>query len=67
MLPRDADALEQISTGIGYNVVATSHAANQKLTASRDLVFLEGDIGKQQTAIDAVEQQSTISEPSMFW
>jgi NAD(P)-dependent dehydrogenase (short-subunit alcohol dehydrogenase family) len=39
----------------GYNVVATSRAANQRLTASRGLVLLEGDIGKQQTAADAVE------------
>ena len=39
----------------GYNVVATSRDANQRLTASRGLVILEGDIGKQQTAIDAVE------------
>ena len=39
----------------GYNVVATSRDANQRLTASRGLVILKGDIGKQQTAIDAVE------------
>src|ERR1044071_5595395 len=39
----------------GYNVVATSRAANQRLTASRGLVLLEGDIGKRQTAADAVE------------
>jgi NAD(P)-dependent dehydrogenase (short-subunit alcohol dehydrogenase family) len=39
----------------GYNVVATSRDANRRLTASRGLVILEGDIGKQQTAIDAVE------------
>jgi NAD(P)-dependent dehydrogenase (short-subunit alcohol dehydrogenase family) len=39
----------------GYNVVATSRDANQRLTASRGLVLLEGDIGKQQTAADAVE------------
>ena len=40
----------------GYNVVATSRAANQRLIASRGLVLLEGDIGKQQTAADAVEK-----------
>src|ERR1051326_4382243 len=39
----------------GYNVVATSRGANQRLTASRGLVLLEGDIGKRQTAADAVE------------
>ena len=39
---------------VGYNVVATSRAPNEKLTASRGLVILEGDIGKQQTAADAV-------------
>jgi NAD(P)-dependent dehydrogenase (short-subunit alcohol dehydrogenase family) len=39
----------------GYNVVATSREANQKLTASGSLVLVDGDIGKQQTAISAVE------------
>jgi NAD(P)-dependent dehydrogenase (short-subunit alcohol dehydrogenase family) len=39
----------------GYNVVATSRDANRKLTASGSLVLLDGDIGKQQTAADAVE------------
>jgi NAD(P)-dependent dehydrogenase (short-subunit alcohol dehydrogenase family) len=39
----------------GYNVVATSRDADQKLTASGCLVLLQGDIGKQQTAADAVE------------
>jgi NAD(P)-dependent dehydrogenase (short-subunit alcohol dehydrogenase family) len=39
----------------GYNVVATSRDANRKLTASGSLVLLEGDIGKQQTAAEAVE------------
>jgi NAD(P)-dependent dehydrogenase (short-subunit alcohol dehydrogenase family) len=38
-----------------YNVVATSRDANRKLTASGSLVLLDGDIGKQQTAADAVE------------
>jgi NAD(P)-dependent dehydrogenase (short-subunit alcohol dehydrogenase family) len=39
----------------GYNVVATSREANRKLTASGSLVLLDGDIGKQQTAAQAVE------------
>jgi NAD(P)-dependent dehydrogenase (short-subunit alcohol dehydrogenase family) len=39
----------------GYNVVATSRDANQKLTNSGSLVLHHGDIGKQQTACDAVE------------
>ncbi|MGC1534889.1 MAG: SDR family oxidoreductase, partial [Candidatus Sulfotelmatobacter sp.] len=39
----------------GYNVVATSREASQKLTASGRLVLVVGDIGKQQTAISAVE------------
>jgi NAD(P)-dependent dehydrogenase (short-subunit alcohol dehydrogenase family) len=41
--------------GEGYNVVATSRDANRKLTASGSLVLLDGDIGEQQTAADAVE------------
>lgn len=40
---------------VGYNVVATSRGANRKLTASDRLVLLEGDIGEQQTAGQAVE------------
>jgi NAD(P)-dependent dehydrogenase (short-subunit alcohol dehydrogenase family) len=39
----------------GYNVVATSREGNRKLTSSDSLVLLDGDIGKQQTAVDAVE------------
>jgi NAD(P)-dependent dehydrogenase (short-subunit alcohol dehydrogenase family) len=39
----------------GYNVIATSRHINQKLTASGSLVRIDGDIGKQQTAADAVE------------
>jgi NAD(P)-dependent dehydrogenase (short-subunit alcohol dehydrogenase family) len=38
-----------------YNVVATSHDANRKLTPASSLVLLDGDIGKPQTAADAVE------------
>jgi len=41
--------------GEGYNVVATSRDASQKLTSSGSLVLVEGDIGKQQTAASAVE------------
>jgi NAD(P)-dependent dehydrogenase (short-subunit alcohol dehydrogenase family) len=39
----------------GYNVVATSRDASRKLTASGNLVLVDGDIGKQQTAGYAVE------------
>jgi hypothetical protein len=39
----------------GYNLISTSRDATQRLTASRDLVILDGDIGKQQTSIGAVE------------
>lgn len=39
----------------GYNVVATSHKANRQLSASERLVLLEGDVGKQQTANQAVD------------
>ncbi len=38
-----------------YNVVATSRDAHRKLTASANLVLVDGDIGKQQTAAQAVE------------
>jgi NAD(P)-dependent dehydrogenase (short-subunit alcohol dehydrogenase family) len=39
----------------GYDVVATSRSADRKLTASGSLVLLEGDIGNQQTAAQAIE------------
>src|SRR5580700_3480846 len=39
----------------GYNVVATSREATRKLTASDSLVLVDGDIGNQQTAAQAVE------------
>jgi NAD(P)-dependent dehydrogenase (short-subunit alcohol dehydrogenase family) len=39
----------------GYSVVATSREANRKLTTSDRLVLLDGDIGKQQTAANAVQ------------
>ena len=38
-----------------YNVVATSRHASRELTASRTLVLVDGDIGEQQTAAEAVE------------
>ena len=41
--------------GEGYNVVATSRNANRTLTTSSSLVLVDGDIGKQQTAADAVD------------
>ena len=39
----------------GYNVVASSRDATRKLTTSDGLVLVDGDIGEQQTAVDAVE------------
>ncbi len=39
----------------GYSVVATSRDASRKLTASRSLVLIDGDIGEQQTATQSVE------------
>ena len=39
----------------GYNVVATSRDASRKLTASGGLVVVDGDIGKQETAVQAVQ------------
>jgi NAD(P)-dependent dehydrogenase (short-subunit alcohol dehydrogenase family) len=41
--------------GQGCNVVATSRDATQKMTASGNLVLIDGDIGKQQTAAQAVD------------
>ena len=41
--------------GEGYNVVATSRNAHRTLTTSSSLVLVDGDIGKQQTAADAVD------------
>jgi NAD(P)-dependent dehydrogenase (short-subunit alcohol dehydrogenase family) len=38
----------------GYNVVGTSREATRKLTASGSLVLVDGDIGKQETAAQAV-------------
>jgi NAD(P)-dependent dehydrogenase (short-subunit alcohol dehydrogenase family) len=39
----------------GYNVVATSRDPNRQLSASGGLLLLAGDIGKEETAADAVE------------
>ena len=39
----------------GYSVVATSLDASKKLTASPTLVLVDGDIGKRETAAEAVE------------
>jgi NAD(P)-dependent dehydrogenase (short-subunit alcohol dehydrogenase family) len=39
----------------GYNVVGTSLKASQSLTASSNLVLVDGDIGKQETAAKTVE------------
>ena len=39
----------------GYNVVATSLDASQSLTSSPNLVLVDGDIGKQETAAKAVD------------
>ncbi len=39
----------------GYNVVATSRDAARKLTPSGKLILVTGDIGKQETADQAVE------------
>jgi NAD(P)-dependent dehydrogenase (short-subunit alcohol dehydrogenase family) len=39
----------------GYNVVATSLSASQSLTASSSLSLVDGDIGKQETAVKVVE------------
>jgi len=39
----------------GYNVVGTSREASRTLTTSASLVLVDGDIGKQKTADDAVD------------
>jgi NAD(P)-dependent dehydrogenase (short-subunit alcohol dehydrogenase family) len=39
----------------GYRVVATSLHASQSFTASPSLVLIDGDIGKQETAVKVVE------------
>ncbi len=39
----------------GFNVVGTSLNSSQSLTASPSIVLLDGDIGKRETAVKAVE------------
>ena len=39
----------------GYNVVATSRNPNQMLTSTDSLIHVDGDIGKQKTAAEAVD------------
>jgi NAD(P)-dependent dehydrogenase (short-subunit alcohol dehydrogenase family) len=39
----------------GFNVVATSRDVSRSLTASPSLVLVDGDIRKQETAVNAVE------------
>ena len=39
----------------GYNVVATSREASRKFASSDSLVLVDGDIGEQQTAAEAVD------------
>jgi len=39
----------------GYNIVATSRNTSQEFTTSGSLILVDGDIGKQQTATQAVE------------
>ncbi|MGB9435977.1 MAG: SDR family NAD(P)-dependent oxidoreductase, partial [Candidatus Acidiferrum sp.] len=39
----------------GYNVVGTSRNVSQSLTSSPSLVLVDGDIGMQETAAEAVE------------
>jgi NAD(P)-dependent dehydrogenase (short-subunit alcohol dehydrogenase family) len=39
----------------GFSVVATSRDVSRSLTASPSLVLVDGDIGKQETAVNAVE------------
>jgi NAD(P)-dependent dehydrogenase (short-subunit alcohol dehydrogenase family) len=39
----------------GYDVVATSLKTRQSLAASPNLVLVDGDIGKQETAAKVVE------------
>lgn len=39
----------------GYEVVATSHNVSHSLTASHSLVLVDGDIGKPETAANAID------------
>ena len=49
----------------GYNVVATSRNVSESFTASRSLILIDGDIGKEETAAKcvgaAIERFGTIS------
>ena len=39
----------------GYNVVGTSCHVTQALTAAPNLVLIDGDIGKQETSVNAIQ------------
>jgi len=49
----------------GYNVVATSRNVSESFTASRSLILIDGDIGKEETAAKcvgaAIERFGTIN------
>ena len=47
-------ALVEALLNAGYNVVATSRNVNQSLAASSNLVLVDGDIGKKETATEVV-------------
>ena len=47
-------ALVEALLNAGYNVVATSRNVNQSLAASSNLVLVDGDIGKRETATKVV-------------
>ncbi len=47
-------ALVEAFLNAGYNVVATSRSVTQSLAASSNLVLVDGDIGKQETAAKVV-------------
>ena len=47
-------ALVEALVNAGYNVVATSRNVNQSLAASSNLVLVDGDIGKKETAAKVV-------------
>jgi NAD(P)-dependent dehydrogenase (short-subunit alcohol dehydrogenase family) len=47
-------ALVEALLNAGYNLVATSRNVNQALTATPNLVLVDGDIGKKDTAVKVV-------------
>jgi NAD(P)-dependent dehydrogenase (short-subunit alcohol dehydrogenase family) len=47
-------ALVEAVLHAGYNVVATSRQINQSLTASSNLILVDGDIGKKETATKVI-------------